>query len=176
MFLMIMSIWCGMHQMRSTRNLTPCSRWVTMPQWHLVIVFSPSTDMDTSLARQIVVASFSTSKKRAIKLKMLSTMCRLNIGMATKCRLDRTLLTQMWMCMLNNELLWWMLPSPVTENVQTDECNNKFVILFKLVVTRVWTYWLTLWSLMSPNFYTWRWSLVWKIAATVYQNNMSHPT
>jgi hypothetical protein len=75
------------------------------PRWHLIIVFLPLIDMDTSLAHQIVIVSFNASRKQAIRLKMFFAVCHSNIGMVTRCRLDRMSLTQMLMCMLKNELL-----------------------------------------------------------------------
>ncbi len=162
--------------MRSTRNSVVCSKQVMTPRWHLIIVFLPLIDMDTSLARQIVIVLFNASRKRAIKLKMFFAVCHSNIGMATKCRLDRMPLTQMLMCMSKNELLRCVLPSPTIENAQIEMCNNKSVILFKLVATRVRTYWPMLWLLMPPNYYTLRWPLVWRIMAMVYRNDMPHLT
>jgi hypothetical protein len=145
----------------STENLAACSKRVTTLRWHLVIVFLPSINMDTSLACQIVVASRSASRKRAIKLKMFSAVCRLNIKMVTKCRLDMMPPTQMQMRMSKNELLWCVLPSSVTKNAKINGCNNRSVILFRLVATKAQTYWPTLWLLMLPSFCTLKWSLVW---------------
>jgi hypothetical protein len=162
--------------MRNTGNSVACSRRVTTPRWHLIILFSPLVDTNMSLACQIIVAPLNASKKRAIMLKMFSTVCRLNIGMATRCRLDKTSLTQMQMCMSKNELLWCVLPSPTTKNAQTDRCSNLFAILFKLVATKTWTYWLTLWLLMPLSFCTLRRSFAWQIEVAVYRNNMPHPT
>jgi hypothetical protein len=85
-------------------------------------------------------------------------------------------LTQMQMCMSKNKLLWCVLPSSATENAKTDGCNNKFTILLRLVATKTWMYWLTLWSLILPNFYTLRRSLAWWIMTTICQNDMPHPT
>ncbi len=121
---MIMSIWCGTHQMHSTRNPMTCSRRVTTPQWHPIIVFSPSVDTDVNLAHQIVIVLLNASRKQAIRLKMFSAMCCSNIGITIKCRLDRTPSIHMWMLMLKNKLLWCVLPSPMTKNAQIDQCSN----------------------------------------------------
>jgi hypothetical protein len=38
-----------------------------MPRWHPVIVFSPSINMDMSLACQIIVVPLSASKKQQVE-------------------------------------------------------------------------------------------------------------
>ncbi len=71
---------------------------------------------------------------------MFSIVCCSNIGMVIKCRLDKMSPTQMQMHMLKNELLQCVLPSSAIKNAKTDGCNNKSMILFKLVATKTQRY------------------------------------
>jgi hypothetical protein len=161
--------------MCNTWNSTACLRRVTMPWWHLVIVFSPLIDTDTSLARQIVIMLLSVSKKQGIKLKMFLVVRCSKLGWRpsadwTGCRWCRS------GCACQNTNCYNACCHPRQPKMPwlTNKCSNRFAILFRLVATKVWTYWLMLWSLMSPNFYTLKRLLMWWIMVAVYWNDMLH--
>jgi hypothetical protein len=155
-------------------GLLEASQNAMMASGHCVLTIRRHVHKFGTPDRHCAAQCIQEASYQVIKLKMLSTMCYSNIGMVTKCRLDKTLLRHMWMRMSKNELLRCVLPSLATKNAHIDGCSNKSTILFKLVVTIVQTYWLTLWLLMSPNFCTLRQSLAWQIVGAVYRNDMPH--
>ncbi len=158
---MTMSIWCGTHQMRSTRNSTTCSRRVTTPWWHPVILFLPSVDTNMSLARQIVVTPLNASKKWAIRFKMLSAKCyRQCVARTLGWRLGADWTRHRWRrcecaCRRTNcydaccHPRQWKMPRPTSAATNLWYCSSSWRP----------TYWPTLWSLMSPNLCTLKHSL-----------------